>query len=519
MVKQSGRWLLHRLEAAFDAAFGRAHNPFYQLGALTIFFFWVVLVSGIYLFIFFRTSVDGAYESVAYLTLEQWYAGGIMRSLHRYASDAAIITIAVHMLREFVVDRYRGPRWFSWFTGVPLLWIVLPLGITGYWLVWDQLAVHVATISAELMDWLPIFTDPMARNFLTNEGLSDRFFTLLAFIHLLGLPLFLVFGIWFHVLRITRARVNPSRPLVIGSLLMLVLLSLINPAVSQGVADLSFIPRNLNYDWFYLLVYPLKDMTSAGVVWAVLVGGSLLVCLLPWLPPARRVPIAEVDPANCNGCRRCFEDCPYSAITMEPRNDGAPHAEIAVVDPLLCVSCGICAGACPSATPFRSVGELVSGIDMPGADVHDLRRKLESGVAALTDSPRVVVFGCREAAPATQLAGTGTVAHEFPCIGNLPPSFVDYVLRRLGADGVLVTGCPPADCHHRLGSLWLEKRFAAQREPRLRGRVDRRRVRVHWAREHEQADLRAALAGFRADLDGLESAAPEALDEEAAANE
>ena len=107
-------------------------NPLRHLGSLTIYFCWIVLVSGIWLFIFFRTSVDGAYQSVEYLTHNQWYLGGVMRSLHRYASDAAIITLVLHISREFAFDRYRGKRWFSWVTGMPLLWLILPLGITGH---------------------------------------------------------------------------------------------------------------------------------------------------------------------------------------------------------------------------------------------------------------------------------------------------------------------------------------------------------------------------------------------------
>jgi hypothetical protein len=43
-----------------DGIFVGALNPLRHLGALTIFFFWIVLVSGIWLFIFFHTSVDGA---------------------------------------------------------------------------------------------------------------------------------------------------------------------------------------------------------------------------------------------------------------------------------------------------------------------------------------------------------------------------------------------------------------------------------------------------------------------------
>ena len=70
-----------------------------HLGSLTIFFGWIVLISGLWLLIFFQTSISGAFESLEYLTHEQWYLGGIMRSLHRYASDAMIITIALHIFR------------------------------------------------------------------------------------------------------------------------------------------------------------------------------------------------------------------------------------------------------------------------------------------------------------------------------------------------------------------------------------------------------------------------------------
>jgi hypothetical protein len=35
-------------------------------------------------------------------------------------------------------------------------------GITGYWLVWDKLAYYVAITTSELLDYLPIFGEPIA---------------------------------------------------------------------------------------------------------------------------------------------------------------------------------------------------------------------------------------------------------------------------------------------------------------------------------------------------------------------
>ena len=505
------RSVLEGFRALLQRGFGGQLNPLNYLGALTIYFFWIVLVSGIWLFVFFRTSVDGAYESVEYLTREQWYLGGVMRSLHRYASDAAIITLVLHIVSEFSYDRYRGARWFSWVTGVPLLWLVIPLGITGYWLVWDQLAWYVALTSAELLDWLPIFNVPMAGNFLTDAAISDRFFTLMAFLHLIGLPLFLVFGIWLHVLRINAPRINPPRALMAGSLFAMLALSLVFPAVSQGPVELTQTPESLGLDWFYLPVYPLVATWSAGGVWGFLVALSLALCALPWLPPGRPWQAAQVDLDNCNGCGRCADDCPFGAITMEPRSDGKSFSTEAVVDENLCVSCGLCTGACPTATPFRKQTALVPGIDLPDLAAVQLREAIIQAGEGLSGQERILVFGCmddpswRREKRRLEDERTGTV--DVLCAGHLPPSFVDFALSRDLADGIVMAGCPGGNCRFRLGAEWTSQRMARQRDPRLRVRIDTARLALAWEEGWQRHKSPAAVVNaLRQSLSAAEHA-------------
>jgi quinol-cytochrome oxidoreductase complex cytochrome b subunit len=199
-LKRLARVGFERVENAFDAVFTPHWNPFYYLGALGWFFYWIVAVSGIYLYIFFDSGVTQAYESVEHITHVQWYAGGVMRSLHRYASDALVIVMMLHLVREYVMDRMRGPRWFTWVIGVPMIWLVFAAGISGYWVVWDKLAQYVALSTSQWLDALPLFGEPIARNFVHDSTLSGRFFTLMVFIHI-AVPLILLFVMWIHIHR------------------------------------------------------------------------------------------------------------------------------------------------------------------------------------------------------------------------------------------------------------------------------------------------------------------------------
>ncbi len=178
----------------------------------------------------------------------------------------------------------------------------------------------------------------------------------------------------------------------------------------------------------------------------------------------------------------------------------------AQVDPDRCTACGICTGSCPSATPFRNVEELVSGIEIPGYPVDRMLDDAMAKVATLGGSARVMVFGCDHALPIQRIEREGVVALSLPCVGMLPPSFVDYVARQDNVDGVMVSGCCSGDCFYRKGNTWTEERFASQRMPHLRTSAGHDKVKVSWAGIFEGERLETEIAAFRAGLHCSEAA-------------
>jgi coenzyme F420-reducing hydrogenase delta subunit len=101
-----------------------------------------------------------------------------------------------------------------------------------------------------------------------------------------------------------------------------------------------------------------------------------------------------------------------------------------------------------------------------------------------------------------------------------PPSLFDYIISRGLADGICIAGCAERECHFRLGKEWTRQRIARNRDPMLRERVPRERLKVVWVGPSEALRLDRGLAAFVAELvaqPAFDKARPLGEDERAAA--
>jgi len=185
-------------------------NPLYYTGTIAVFSLAVATVTGIYLFLFYRVGSDAAHASIEGIMAHPFGIGALMRSLHRYASDAAILAAVLHGAKMLLNDRFWGARWIGWVTGIVLLGLVWITGATGYWLVWDVEAQWLSISTARFLDVLPIFGQPLSRTFLPGTQIQNFLFFIVLFIHI-TIPLLLGLAYWLHVMRLARARFFPPR--------------------------------------------------------------------------------------------------------------------------------------------------------------------------------------------------------------------------------------------------------------------------------------------------------------------
>lgn len=405
-----------RVEAAFNRLFGERLNPFYHLGSIAYLQMWIVVASGLYLYAFFETSVTAAYESVEALTHAQPWAGGIMRSLHRYASDGMALAMVLHLMRHFTFGHHRGFRWFSWVSGVALLWLVYITGINGYMLPWDRLAQFVVVAATEWLDAIPIFNGTLARNFIYAASVNDRLFSLLSFLHI-GLPLGLLLLLWIHTQRVAGAHTIPPGPIAWGLSATLVTLSVAKPALSHAPADLALVPQELALDWFYLPVLPLIYEWGIAPTWGLVAGATAAMLAAPWIGRRRRAAgeaaisvhpderiltprpgetVLEAAlreglpmPFDCRsgGCGECKGDLLGGEVRMRPFQESAlSGAERAAGKVLFCcaepatdveIAYAPVPGARPA--PLRQFGGRVTALERLAPDVMKVMLKVEDG--------------------------------------------------------------------------------------------------------------------------------------------
>ncbi|GJQ36277.1 MAG: hypothetical protein JETCAE01_22870 [Anaerolineaceae bacterium] len=443
-------------------------NPLFHTGTITIFLLVVILLTGIYLTMFYPFGFTISYKAVA--SMEANAISRIIRAMHRYASDAAVIFALLHGWRTFFQDRFRGPRWLAWVTGVGMAVVVWFIGITGYWMIWDQRA---ALLNQSLFKVLGGFKS--GQTFIVDYLVGDAagtgwVFMMIVIVLHLGLSALTAYSLWLHLKRMSRAKWMPPRYWMAISIFVLLIASVLFPLGMLPALNDAQLTAQAPIDLFYLFYLPTFLRGPQALCWSVLFFIVGIVTALPWImPQSKALQPVRVDLANCDGCTLCERDCPYLAIKMIPRTDGARPKFQADIDPNFCVACGVCIGSCPD-------NALAFG-DIPLDPMWKttLSHIAQSGVPAAEDGSGSnhkikVVFTCERHA----MHGVGDQfndpnVHIVPltCIAMANPNLAAQALEA-GAGNVQFIGCPPEDCANREGNTWLNDRVNGERLPKLK---------------------------------------------------
>jgi F420-non-reducing hydrogenase iron-sulfur subunit len=117
--------------------------------------------------------------------------------------------------------------------------------------------------------------------------------------------------------------------------------------------------------------------------------------------------------------------------------------------------------------------------------------------------PKIVAFCCNWCSYAgADLAGTSRIQYSpnirvirVMCSGRVNPLFVLKALS-IGADGVLVLGCHPGDCHYIEGNYKAMRRIPLLRKMLKQFGIEEERVRLEWVSASEGAKFAEVTNDF-----------------------
>ncbi len=480
--KREANWVrrllnsLERFSLALEKPVARAiknpHlNPLYHTGTITVFLLLFISITGVYLLMFYQFGFETSYQAVS--IVQRSLVGRVMRAVHRYASDLAVIMALLHAWRMFFMDRFRGPRWLAWVTGMVMAVAVWFTGVTGYWMVADVRAQAINQVFVDLIGRLPGGDALILKQFMPIGDVSGWvLFVSLFFIHI-GLPVLMILFIWLHIKRLHRGKILPPRFWIWLTMGFSALAAILVPVGMLPKHDVTRLPGAMNIDLSYLAALPAALHMTPGMFWGLNLAVLALLTAIPWLLGNWTRPKLEpitVHQEKCIGCTLCAEDCPYNALTMMERTDGLPHKFVAVVNPDLCVSCGVCIGSCPT-----------EALTLGNQPAEALWTNTVARAAQQGEKPVKVVFACErhiyQGARGIMLDKTdpGVVETDeqhieivpLTCAAMAHPNLAARALAA-GAHEVQVIGCPPEDCANREGNLWESQRLSRERQPKLK---------------------------------------------------
>lgn len=451
---------LEYLDTFFDKIYSSKYNPFYRSGTLTVGLLAIVIITGIYLIFFYQ--VEAPYESLVKIENEV-FLGSLMRAIHRYASDAALIATFFHVLRLIVEGKTWGPRTLAWVSGVILMVVLYISAATGFVMVWDLFGQMFVLAGARMIDLFPFFPVPQVMTFSGHKELPPSFFFINLFLHV-ALPLAMIFGIWIHTAKIARSRWFPIKPIFIFLTLGFIILGLIWRAPLEQKADFLLLPGPVKSDFFYGFWLPLSQKSSA--LWSALFWGFLFIFFISipwWLRPKKNIrdQKSKDNPLTCLGCEQCSKDCPYEAIEMVPRRQGKGSPIVAQVIRDNCVVCGLCSGSCST----YSIGPNErSGREQ----LARMRELIEHSVQIKSGA---VIFCINNSSMEEKFKKVIDLPlFPIPCVGDLHPRVVELLQKKFKK--LYIISCPERNCRSKEGPYLLKERLFNSRPPSDSSKLD-----------------------------------------------
>ena len=173
-------------------------NFLWAMGMVLAATFGMLLVSGIFLLMYYVPTVEGAFDSVNYVIMTEVGYGWLWRHIHGVGASLVFLIIYIHMFTGIYYGSYKKGRELIWISGMLLFVLFSAEAFSGYMLPWGQMSYWAGMVITNLFSGGSLeaysLVEWIRGDYVPAQAFLGRFFML----HVLLLPLVIIGAIVFH---------------------------------------------------------------------------------------------------------------------------------------------------------------------------------------------------------------------------------------------------------------------------------------------------------------------------------
>ncbi len=218
----SAKWLEERLAVsevirvlALEYWIPKNINFLWAMGMILAATFGLLVVSGIFLLMYYQPDVKTAFDSVNYTIMTEVGYGWLWRHIHGVAASVVFLIIYIHMFTGIYYSSYKRGREMIWLSGMLLFVLFSAEAFSGYMLPWGQMSYWAGMVITNLFGGFtqdfaggianfPAFVEWLRGDYVPAQAFLTRFFML----HVFLMPLVIIGAIVFHFASLRIPHVN-----------------------------------------------------------------------------------------------------------------------------------------------------------------------------------------------------------------------------------------------------------------------------------------------------------------------
>ena len=173
-------------------------NFLWAMGMILAVTFGLLIISGIFLLMYYKPDANLAFDSVNYTIMQEVGYGWLFRHIHGVAASVVFLLIYIHMFTGIYYGSYKQGREMIWISGMILFVSFSAEAFSGYMLPWGQMSYWAGMVITNLFSLGSLHMDGIVEWIRGGYVPGDAYLTRFFMLHVFLLPLVIIGVIVLH---------------------------------------------------------------------------------------------------------------------------------------------------------------------------------------------------------------------------------------------------------------------------------------------------------------------------------